>query len=292
MTAGVGPWLPFQMLVLGLGRAWAPGCCRAGSPAAPRSRCSRRTASFASYAFGLLMNLSGWPFLLGIAVPGHEGSLSYVARRADGREPAPRSSSTRCSRRPAAGTPMPRDHHRGRDRGARARPILATLRRAARRATVVGTTESSGLDDRRIRSSPAAGGRGRRGCWWSPRAGRRGRPRRCASGRTRRRRSPPGWAASPSASTSIRHSRSPRSEASQRWPSSQASPDGEASSVSQTTCGSTKPASVAARPRPSASRSCRPRSIRLSSSKVFCPNSEAHSRSSSSNARPWTLRWP
>ncbi len=34
---------------------------------------------FASYAFGLLMNLSGWPFLLGIQVEGHEGSLSYVA---------------------------------------------------------------------------------------------------------------------------------------------------------------------------------------------------------------------
>ena len=25
------------------------------------------------------MNLSSWPFTLGIAVPGHEGSLSYVA---------------------------------------------------------------------------------------------------------------------------------------------------------------------------------------------------------------------
>jgi len=34
---------------------------------------------FAAYAFGLLMNLSGWPFVLGIVVPGHEGSLSYVA---------------------------------------------------------------------------------------------------------------------------------------------------------------------------------------------------------------------
>ena len=32
-----------------------------------------------AYAFGLLMNLSGWPFALGIAVPGHEGSLDFVA---------------------------------------------------------------------------------------------------------------------------------------------------------------------------------------------------------------------
>ena len=50
MTAGVGPWLPYQMLVsasVGMGAA----CCRGGSPAAPRSRCwwctacSRRTRS-------------------------------------------------------------------------------------------------------------------------------------------------------------------------------------------------------------------------------------------------------
>ena len=34
---------------------------------------------FAAYAFGILMNLSGWPFLLGIEIPGHEGGLSYVA---------------------------------------------------------------------------------------------------------------------------------------------------------------------------------------------------------------------
>ncbi len=35
---------------------------------------------FAAYAFGLLMNLSGWPFLLGIEVSGHESaSLSFVA---------------------------------------------------------------------------------------------------------------------------------------------------------------------------------------------------------------------
>ena len=43
----------------------------------------------AAYAFGLLMNLSGWPFVAGIAVPGEEGSLSYVPGRAAGGEPAP-----------------------------------------------------------------------------------------------------------------------------------------------------------------------------------------------------------
>ena len=34
---------------------------------------------FAAYAFGLLMNLSGWPFVLGILVPGHADSLAFVA---------------------------------------------------------------------------------------------------------------------------------------------------------------------------------------------------------------------
>jgi energy-coupling factor transport system substrate-specific component len=33
----------------------------------------------ASYAYGLLMNLSSWPFTLGIQVSGEEGSLAYVA---------------------------------------------------------------------------------------------------------------------------------------------------------------------------------------------------------------------
>ncbi len=32
-----------------------------------------------AYGFGLLMNLSSWPYALGIAVPGHEGALSFVA---------------------------------------------------------------------------------------------------------------------------------------------------------------------------------------------------------------------
>jgi energy-coupling factor transport system substrate-specific component len=36
-------------------------------------------AVFASYAYGMLMNLSFWPFTLGILVPGHEGALAYVA---------------------------------------------------------------------------------------------------------------------------------------------------------------------------------------------------------------------
>ena len=33
---------------------------------------------FAAYAFGILMNLSGWPLLTGIAVNGQEGGLAFV----------------------------------------------------------------------------------------------------------------------------------------------------------------------------------------------------------------------
>ena len=77
LTAGVGPWLPFQMIV----SAWVG----MGAGLLPR-RVSGRTevamlAAYgvvAAYAFGLLMNLSSWPFVLGIEVPGHEGSLSYL----------------------------------------------------------------------------------------------------------------------------------------------------------------------------------------------------------------------
>ena len=95
------------------------------------------------------MNLSSWPFILGIEVPGHEGSLSFVA-----------------------GAPVDENLHRfvvytlltstgSWDTGRAITntialvvlgpAVLTTLRRAARRATV-----SSGRTTR-IRSSCAAG---------------------------------------------------------------------------------------------------------------------------------------
>jgi energy-coupling factor transport system substrate-specific component len=76
LTGGVGPWLPFQMMC----SAWV------GMGAGllfPRPRGRREIAMLASYgvvasyAYGLLMNLSSWPFVLGIAVPGHTG-LAFV----------------------------------------------------------------------------------------------------------------------------------------------------------------------------------------------------------------------
>jgi energy-coupling factor transport system substrate-specific component len=78
MTAGVGPWLPYQMLV----SAWVG----MGAGLLPRRVTGRAEIAmlvgygvFAAYAFGLLMNLSGWPFVLGILVPGHAESLAFVA---------------------------------------------------------------------------------------------------------------------------------------------------------------------------------------------------------------------
>jgi len=77
MTAGVGPWLPFQMLVsawVGMGAGLLPRRVTGGAEIAMLAAYGVVSA----YAFGLLMNLSSWPFLLGISVSGHGSSLSYV----------------------------------------------------------------------------------------------------------------------------------------------------------------------------------------------------------------------
>jgi energy-coupling factor transport system substrate-specific component len=77
LTSGVGPWLPYQMLCA----AWIG----LGAGLLPRSLRGRREIAmlvvygiFCAYGFGLLMNLSSWPFVLGVEVAGHTGSLSFV----------------------------------------------------------------------------------------------------------------------------------------------------------------------------------------------------------------------
>ncbi|WP_218877119.1 ECF transporter S component [Nocardioides marinisabuli] len=140
VTAGVGPWLPYQMLVA----AWV-GMGAGLLPRRPRGRSEIAMlvvyGIVAAYVFGALMNLSGWPFTLGVAVPGHEGDLSYVA-----------------------GAPVLENLHRfaiytlltstGGWDTLRAvtntvaivllgPSILAVLRRAARRATVTGSVTGS-----------------------------------------------------------------------------------------------------------------------------------------------------
>jgi len=82
LTAGVGPWLPYQMLA----SAWVG----MGAGLLPRRVLGREVAGkaeiallvvygiVAAYAFGLVMNMSSWPYTLGIAVAGHSGGLSFV----------------------------------------------------------------------------------------------------------------------------------------------------------------------------------------------------------------------
>lgn len=75
LTAGVGPWLPFQML----GAAWV------GLAAGLLPRRVRGTAELAmlavlgvlsAYAYGAMMNMWFWPFISGVG--GDGGSLDYV----------------------------------------------------------------------------------------------------------------------------------------------------------------------------------------------------------------------
>lgn len=78
MTAGVGPWLPFQMLVA----AWVG----MGAGLLPRRPTGRAEIAMlvaygvvSAYLYGLLMNLQGWPFIAGVQVPGQDSTeLSYV----------------------------------------------------------------------------------------------------------------------------------------------------------------------------------------------------------------------
>jgi energy-coupling factor transport system substrate-specific component len=82
LTSGVGPWLPYQMLAA----AWV-GTVAGLLPRAVGGRPVRGRAELVllvacgivcSYGYGLLMNLSSWPYALGIEVVGHEGSLAFV----------------------------------------------------------------------------------------------------------------------------------------------------------------------------------------------------------------------
>jgi energy-coupling factor transport system substrate-specific component len=145
LTGGIGPWLPSQMLVsawVGMGAGLLPR--RVGG----RAEIAMLVAYgvVAAYLYGLLLNLSSWPFVLGISVPGHDG-LSFVP-----------------------GDPMAENLHRfvaytlisstGSFDTGRAitnavalvvlgPAVLTTLRRAARRAVVTGTVS-------RVPAPPAA----------------------------------------------------------------------------------------------------------------------------------------
>ena len=142
MTAGVGPWLPFQMLVsawVGMGAGLLPRRVL-GRWVSGRAEIAMLAAYgvVAAYLYGLLMNLSGWPFLLGIAIPGHEQTaLSF-----DPQAPLLENLS-----RFGAYTLITSTGSFDTGRAITnaiaivvvGPAVLTTLRRAARRATVVGT---------------------------------------------------------------------------------------------------------------------------------------------------------
>ncbi|QNN52048.1 ECF transporter S component [Nocardioides mesophilus] len=156
LTGGVGPWLPYQMLTaawVGLGAGLLPG--RRSGRLRGRAEIALLVAYgvVAAYGFGLLMNMSSWPYAMGIALPGHEGGLSFVP-----------------------GDPLTENLHRfliytlltstgGWDTGRAITnsvallllgpAVLATLRRARRRVRVVRVSTGAGPD--RPRPSTGAG---------------------------------------------------------------------------------------------------------------------------------------
>lgn len=78
LTAGIGPWLPFQMMVSG----WV-GLAAGLIPRRLKGKAELVAmvivAVVTSYAYGALMNLWFWPFITGTAVEGvATGSLDYV----------------------------------------------------------------------------------------------------------------------------------------------------------------------------------------------------------------------
>lgn len=76
LTAGVGPWLPFQMLCsawIGMGAGLLPRRVRG----VPEVVMLIGYGVLAAYLFGALMNLYGWPFLAGTDLPGH-ANLAFV----------------------------------------------------------------------------------------------------------------------------------------------------------------------------------------------------------------------
>ena len=83
LTAGVGPWLPYQMLCsawIGLFAGLLPRSV-AGRPVRGRGEIAMLVVYgvVSAYLYGLLMNLQGWPFMAGVQVPGQDSTeISYV----------------------------------------------------------------------------------------------------------------------------------------------------------------------------------------------------------------------
>lgn len=153
MTAGVGPWLPYQMLAsawVGMGAGLLPRRVRGRAEIAMLAA----YGVIASYAYGLLLNLQGWPLLAGIAIPGHTGNLSF-----DPTASLPENLAT-FARYTLLTSTGSFDTGRAITTAVAVvvlgPAVLTTLRRAARRATVIGTVETP-PETVEVTSRPAEG---------------------------------------------------------------------------------------------------------------------------------------
>jgi energy-coupling factor transport system substrate-specific component len=124
LTAGVGPWLPFQMLAAG----WVGFLAGCLPPARGRAEVAVLTAyaAAAGLAYGLLMNLQLWPFALGL-----DSGLSYVAGDPVGENLGRFLAFTLAT---SLGFDLPRALTTAVLVALTARPVLTALRRAARKA--------------------------------------------------------------------------------------------------------------------------------------------------------------
>lgn len=146
VTAGVGPWLPFQML----GAAWVA----AGAGMLPRRLRGRwelfalaAYGVFAGLLYGLLLNLTVWPFVL----QGDITALSFVAGDAVVDNLRRFVAFTLAT---SLGFDIPRALLTGSLVLVTGRPILRALRRAGRRAAFTAPVAFRDADD--IASEPAA----------------------------------------------------------------------------------------------------------------------------------------
>jgi energy-coupling factor transport system substrate-specific component len=143
VTAGVGPWLPYQMLCT----AWIG----LGAGLLPRASGRVEIALLAaygvvvSYLYGLLLNLQGWPLLAGVSIPGHHEQLAFDPGAGLGENLLVFGRYTLVTSTTSYDTV--RAITTAVAIGLLGAAVLTPLRRAARRATVTGTVS---------RSSPAA----------------------------------------------------------------------------------------------------------------------------------------
>lgn len=138
LTAGVGPWLPFQMLAAG----WVGFLAGCLPPARGRWEVALLTVygAVAGLTYGLLMNLQLWPFVTGL-----DSELSYVAGDPVSENLARFLAFTLAT---SMGFDLPRALTTAALVAVSARPVLLALRRAARRAEFGAVAEFSRDDGR------------------------------------------------------------------------------------------------------------------------------------------------